>query len=191
VRVSEDRDGPAQESAEELVLRKPRASDGPRISRLVASSPPLDLNSPYCHLLQCTDFAETCVLAERDGALLGWISAYRPPATPEDLFVWQVAVATEARGEGLAGRMLDELIARPAAEGATALTATVIEENAASWHLFEAFALRHSARLERSVRFDGEKHFAGAHDTEWEARISPLPTNSNETESTDDSFAQA
>jgi L-2,4-diaminobutyric acid acetyltransferase len=184
MRVSEDRDRPAQESAEKLVLRTPQASDGHRISRLVAASPPLDVNSPYCHLLQCTDFAETCVLAERDGALLGWISAYRPPATPENLFVWQVAVATQARGEGLAGRMLDELITRPAAQGATALTATVTEENAASWRLFEAFARRHSARLERSVRFDGERHFAGAHDSEWETRISPLPTNSNATENT-------
>jgi L-2,4-diaminobutyric acid acetyltransferase len=191
MRVSEHRDSPAQESAEKLVLRKPQASDGPRVSQLVASSPPLDFNSAYCHLLQCTDFAETCVLAERDGAVLGWISAYRPPATPEHLFVWQVAVATEARGEGLAGKMLDELVARPAAAGATILTATVTQENAASWRLFEAFARRHSARLERSVRFDKERHFAGAHDTEWEARISPLPTNSHGTESTDDPFAQA
>src|SRR5690606_38843738 len=78
--------------ATELRLRMPRAEDGPRVSQLIASSPPLDVNSAYCNLLQCTDFSETCVLAERDGALLGWISAYRPPNAPELLFVWQVAV---------------------------------------------------------------------------------------------------
>jgi L-2,4-diaminobutyric acid acetyltransferase len=149
------------------------------VSELIASSPPLDVNSAYCNLLQCTDFGETCVLAGRDGELLGWISAYRPPAAPERLFVWQVAVARAARGEGLALKMLDALLARPAAAGASVLTTTITEDNAASWALFEAFARRHGARLERASRFEREAHFAGAHDTEWEARIAPLPTDSH------------
>ncbi len=158
------------------MLRIPRPEDGPRVSALIAASPPLDVNSAYCNLLQCSDFADTCVLAERGDELLGWISGYRPPAAPECLFVWQVAVAAAARGEGLAGKMLDELIARPAAAGATALTTTITEDNAASWGLFEAFARRHGAKLDRSPRFERDRHFAGAHDTEWEARIAPLPT---------------
>lgn len=166
----------SQRRSERLALRMPRASDGPRISRLIAASPPLDVNSAYCNLLQCTDFADTCVVAERDGDLLGWVSAYRPPAAPDRLFVWQVAVAAAARGEGLAGKMLDALIERPLAANATSLVTTITEDNAASWSLFEAFARRHGATLQRSPRFERETHFAGAHDTEWEVRIVPLPT---------------
>jgi L-2,4-diaminobutyric acid acetyltransferase len=161
---------------ESIHLRMPCSEDGPRITSLIASSPPLDVNSAYCNLLQCTDFASTCVLAERDGQLLGWISAYRPPAEPDCLFIWQVAVSAEARGEGLAGKMLDALLARPAAAGASTLTTTITEDNTASWKLFEAFARRHGASLERTPRFERERDFAGAHDTEWEARIAPLPT---------------
>lgn len=157
----------------------PAAEDGAAVSRLIAASPPLDVNSAYCNLLQCTDFAPTCVLAEREGAPVGWLSAYRPPAAPECLFVWQIAVAADARGQGLAGRMLDALLARPAAAGASALTTTITSDNAGSWALFEAFARRHGAALERTPRFQREAHFGGAHDTEWEARIAPLPTLSN------------
>lgn len=153
----------------------PNATDGPAVSRLIAACPPLDVNSAYCNLLQCTDFAETCVLAERAGRIVGWISAYRPPASPECLFVWQVAVADEARGDGLARRMLDELVSRPAAAGAVALTTTITASNVASWSLFEGFARRHGARLERTPRFERDTHFAGARETEWQARISPLP----------------
>lgn len=174
----EDRGRQTAKPHEPLVLRKPRAEDGPRITALIAASPPLDVNSPYCNLLQCSDFADTCVLAERGGDLLGWVSAYRPPAAPECLFVWQVAVASEARGEGLAGKMLDELADRPSAAGATTLTTTITDENAASWGLFEAFARRRGASLERSPRFERERHFAGAQETEWEARIALLPTPS-------------
>jgi L-2,4-diaminobutyric acid acetyltransferase len=159
-----------------LMFRMPRAEDGQRVSRLIAASPPLDGNSAYCNLLQCTDFRETCVVAERDDRLLGWISAYRPPTSPEQLFVWQVAVDPAARGEGLALKMLDALLARPASAGARVLTTTITEDNAASWGLFQAFARRHGATLTRLPRFEREAHFAGAHDTEWAAHIAPLPT---------------
>ena len=173
-RVAQAFGGPRQP-----VFRVPAAEDGVRVSRLIAGSPPLDTNSAYCNLLQCSDFAGTCVLAEREGEVVGWLSAYRRPADPECLFVWQVAVAADARGEGLAGKMLDELLARPAAAGANALATTITAANAASWRLFETFARRHGASIDRSLRFDREAHFAGAHDSEWEVRIAPLHTHSD------------
>lgn len=172
---------PLEDSAgsETITLRMPSAEDGPRITGLIASSPPLDTNSAYCNLLQCTDFRETCVVAERGGELVGWISAYRPPIAPDCLFIWQVAVHSAARGEGLALRMLDALLARPAAAGATTLTTTITPDNAASWALFQALARRIGATLTKAPRFEQEAHFAGAHATEWEARIFPLPAPSN------------
>lgn len=159
-----------------LILRCPTAEDGPAITALIAASPPLDPNSAYCNLLQASDFADTCVVAERDGRIVGWVSGYRPPSHPERIFVWQVAVDATARGEGLAGRMLDSLIARPAVRGATTLTTTITKANAASWGLFTAFARRHGATLSKAERFTRAVHFAGAHDTEWQASITPLPT---------------
>ena len=159
-----------------LRLRRPRTQDGAAVHELVAACPPLDTNSLYCNLLQCSDFADTCVVAEREGRIVGWISGYRPPSAPDRFFVWQVAVAASARGEGLALRMLDALLDRPAVKGATALVTTITGSNAASWALFEAFARRHGATLARAPRFDREAHLAGAHETEWEARIAPLPS---------------
>lgn len=164
--------------AGDLIFRMPRAEDGPRVSQLIASSPPLDSNSAYCNLLQCTDFRETCVLAERGNALMGWISAYRPPSSPEQLFVWQVAVDPAARGIGLALKMLDALLARSAVAGVRALTTTITEDNEASWRLFRSFTRRHGATLTKSPRFERDAHFAGAHDTEWAAHIALLPTPS-------------
>ncbi|RYY27633.1 MAG: diaminobutyrate acetyltransferase [Sphingomonadales bacterium] len=166
---------PGEEGA--LCFRPPRAEDGRQISALIAASPPLDTNSAYCNLLQCSDFADTCIVAEHEGTILGWVSAYRPPSAPEHLFIWQVAVDAAARGEGLAGRMLDALLTRPAVAGATMLTTTITVENTASWRLFVAFARRHRAELTKAPRFDRDQHFGGAHDTEWEARIAPLPTS--------------
>src|SRR5690625_5758066 len=44
-----------------LLFRKPSAKDGYPLHELVAASPPLDPNSAYCNLLQCTHFADTAV----------------------------------------------------------------------------------------------------------------------------------
>ncbi len=175
-RSGSDPASPVRAAADQgIVLRRPDAEDGPAVSALIASCPPLDGNSAYCNLLQCSDFAETCVVAERAGRMVGWISGYRPPSNPERLFVWQVAVSDAARGEGLGSRMLDELVARPAACDARELTTTITETNDASWALFEAFARRHGAALTRSPRFERAAHFAGAHDTEWQACITLRP----------------
>lgn len=160
------------------LFRPPRAEDGPGITALIAACPPLDTNSAYCNLLQCSHFAETCVVAERAGAIVGWISAYRPPSAPERIFVWQVAVAASARGTGLGGRMLDALIERPAARGAAALITTITKDNAASWGLFAGFARKRGMTLTKAPLFEREAHFAGAHDTEWQATIAPLPKDS-------------
>lgn len=158
-----------------LSLRVPCSTDGPAITALIAACPPLDVNSAYCNLLQCSHFADSCVLAEMDGKVVGWISAYRPPSAPHQIFVWQVAVHPAARGMGLGGRMLDALLARPSVRGATHLTTTVTEANQASWAMFTRFAKKHGLDLAKAPLFEREAHFAGAHDTEWQATIGPLP----------------
>lgn len=165
--------------AKVLELRKPRPEDGPAITDLIRNSPPLDVNSAYCNLLQCTHFADTCVVAAQEGRVVGWLSAHRPPAAPEQIFVWQVAVDAGMRGTGLSGRMLDELLSRDAARGALLLTATITEDNAASWGLFTSLARRLGCFLEKTPLFLRERHFAGAHDTEWQVAIGPLPQDSH------------
>lgn len=114
-------------------------------------------------------------MAERNGVIEGWVSGHRVPADPSLFFVWQIAVAETARGHGLARRMIEALIARPAVQGASALITTITDDNRASWALFESLARKWDASLERSAMFDREIHFNGAHDSEWQARISPLP----------------
>lgn len=157
-------------------LRKPTAADGPAITRLIAACAPLDSNSAYCNLLQCTHFADFCIVAECDGEIVGWVSGYRPPTAPDSFFIWQVAVAKEARGKHLAQRMIETLLNRTSVEDTTHLITTVTDDNIASWALFNGLARAWSAPLTRSTMFECDAHFGGAHATEWLARIGPLPS---------------
>ena len=124
-------------------------------------------------------------MAEQDGRLVGWLSGHRPPTAPDDIFVWQVAVAAEARGRGLAGRMLEALLERAAVRDAATLSTTITADNAASWALFEGFARKRGLALSRAEHFTRETHFAGRHDTEWLVTISLL-TNSQEQHAKED-----
>lgn len=158
-----------------ITLRRPTSTDGPAVHTLIAHCPPLDQNSMYCNLLQCTHWADTCVLAEREGGrAVGFVSGYLPPDREATLFIWQVAVATEARGTGLARRMLESLLERDLRACVRFLETTITDDNAASWGLFRAFARRRNAHLMRSTLFDRELHFGGGHATEALVRIGPL-----------------
>lgn len=165
----------ASDDASDIRLRKPTINDGVAIWDLIAACPPLDQNSVYCNLLQCTDFAGTCIVAERDGDLVGWISGYRPPGEQQTLFIWQVAVHESARGCGLAGRMLQGLMDRPECEGVTQMKTTITPDNAGSFALFRSFAARLDAPFNESSGFEKEAHFKGLHDSERLITIGPIP----------------
>ena len=78
--------------------------------------------------------------------------------------------------------MIETLLARAENAGVTHLTTTVTNDNRASWALFEGLARKWQVPLHKSARFERDAHFAGAHATEWQARIGPLPVGSTLTQ---------
>lgn len=158
------------------LLREPRITDGAALHRLVRACPPLDLNSPYAYLLLCAHHAGSCVVAEQEAEPVGFISAYRPPAQPDTVFVWQVAVAPRARGQGLALGMLEHLLARPALAGCRWLETTVTPSNAASRRVFETLATRLNARCAERTFFSKEDFQDPHHEPEMLIRIGPWNT---------------
>lgn len=156
-------------------LRKPTATDGADIWALVKSCKPLDENSMYANLIQADHFRDTCVVAEVDGQILGWISGHMIPAK-EELFVWQVAVSPKARGMGLGKLMLQHLIERDACADADHLKTTITKDNDASWGLFRSFARSIGGTLNDAPHFERDTHFDGHHATEHMVTISlPQP----------------
>ena len=157
-------------------LRAPRDTDGVAVHALIAECPPLDPNSLYCNLLQCTHFADTSALAEADSRIVGFVSGYRPPTDPESLFIWQVAVSGQVRGQGLGKRLMLEILRRPRNRGIRFLRTTVTPGNRASWRLFESLARDLGASGERRTLFDADRHFGGRHESEIEFVIGPFDT---------------
>lgn len=175
-----------------LVFRHPVATDGVAVFNLIARCPPLDQNSRYCNLLQCTHFSHTCIAAfkgERTAPtdqadskvntsdpqkLVGFISGYRLPDQQDTLFLWQMAVAEEMRGQGLASRLIKQLLGSQNCQQVSFIETTVTAENRSSWLVFEKLASELSAPIDSQPHFKKHVHFDGRHDTESLIRIGPF-----------------
>ena len=161
-------------SSPEIEFRVPLATDGLAINRLIADSPPLDTNSLYCNLLQCSYFSDTCLIAELNGKLAGFVSGFLAPNKSGTLFLWQMVVDKSARGRGLALQMICELLSRPSLKAVSFIETTVNPSNKASSAVFEKFAQQAQAQIDRSALFEKNSHFGGDHEDEVLLRIGPF-----------------
>lgn len=160
-----------------ISLRHPTAEDGMAIHQLIANCPPLDTNSAYCNLLQSSHFAQTAVIAEKDGKVVGSVTGYIPPQEPDTFFLWQVAADSSARGTGLGTAMIHFILTSEACKSVQFLNTTITEDNEASWGLFKGIAKKLGAELNSEVMFDKKRHFKGEHDSEMLVRIGPFSLN--------------
>lgn len=155
-------------------LRVPIRKDGQAIHQLIKQCPPLDLNSVYTYLLLCEHFQQTCVVAELDGQLCGFVSAYIHPSHSDVLFVWQVAVHERARGIGLGQQMLMSLLNRPLLRPVRFLETTVGPDNVPSRRMFHGVANDCQAKVKESALFESELFGSEGHDDECLLRIGPI-----------------
>ncbi|WP_237173165.1 diaminobutyrate acetyltransferase [Paracandidimonas lactea] len=155
-------------------FRRPRKDDGVAIHQLVSECPPLDLNSRYTYLVLSEHFPATCIVAGEGESLQGYISGYLVPDKSDTLFVWQVAVHPDARGKGLAGQMLRQLLRRPGLRHVRFIETTVGPENRASRALFEGMARSLNTRISESPLFGRSLFGPQGHDDEPLLRIGPF-----------------
>lgn len=161
-------------SNREIRIASPEVSHGGDIWRIAKRSNELDLNSSYMYLLFARDFADSSRIALVDDEVVGFVLAYRRVDDPDCLFVWQVAVDADHRGQGLAQRMLHDLISTSSDESPVrTVETTVTDDNVASRRLFSSLADRWGADLTTRTLFD-ESHFPDDHDAERLHEIGPI-----------------
>jgi L-2,4-diaminobutyric acid acetyltransferase len=158
-----------------ITLRPPGKEDGAALHDLVRVNPPLDMNSVYCYVLLCTHFSDTCIVAEKDGELIGFVTGYIKPGEPDVYFLWQVGVGREGRGRGLALKMIQAILARKSCRGIRELQTTVTRSNRPSRNLFARLAREENAEITEQEDFFSRENLAG-HAAECLFRIAPLST---------------
>lgn len=141
---------------------------------MVAESNVLDINSSYSYLMWGKYFNKSSIVAELDHELIGFVTGFLQPNSPDTLFVWQVAVAPEHRGKKLATRLIETLLERQKNHGVRYLEATVTPDNIPSGRLFKGIAKKFNTDCIISECFSEEQFPDKSHEREMTYRIGPF-----------------
>ncbi|MFT7823560.1 MAG: diaminobutyrate acetyltransferase [Sulfurimonas sp.] len=155
-------------------FRIPTLKDSPAVYDLVDHCKPLDLNSRYAYMLVCTHFSETSIVYESDGEIKGFVSGYIDPRSDKTLFIWQVAVHSSLRGQGIASRMLTALLSRKNLSHIEYIETTISPSNKASQNLFRHLTSEINTEMSVEPYFDKDLFGGEAHEDEELYRIGPF-----------------
>lgn len=155
-------------------IRRTHAGDGKNIWQLVKDVGVLDLNSAYCYLVLCDHFRETCAVAEMEGEVVGFVTAYLLPEDETTLFIWQIGIASAARGRGVAKKLILELLARKSCRNVTQISATISPSNKASLALFNSLANHLQAGFNAQDYYDRSLFPDNGHEQEDLITVGPF-----------------
>lgn len=142
--------------------------------RIVEESKVLDVNSSYSYLMWSKYFNETSLVAEVDNEIIGFVSGFLQPNSPDTLFVWQVAVDSKHRGKKLATTLIETLFKKQKNNNVTYLEATVTPTNIPSSKLFKGIAKKFKVDCQISECFSKDQFPDSTHEEELTYRIGPL-----------------
>lgn len=155
-----------------IIFRKPTVKDAFSLWMLVKDNKPLDENSKYLYLLLCHEFSETCVVAEHDSKIIGFISAFISPLKPDTLFVWQAAVDEKFRNKGMAKNLIANAFLQ-SGPSTKYVEATVTPSNKASLKFLQNFADTFNANFSKKPLFESAL-LGNDHEQEDLVRIGPI-----------------
>lgn len=156
------------------LIRKATVKDGRYIWQRVVDSQKLDVNSEYCYIMLCEYFADTCLVAEIDNEIVGFVTSLIRQSNPEVLFVWQIAVSSDHRGKGIAHYLLQKLISSTFCAKVRYIETTISPGNVASSRLFTKFAEELHAPIVRSKGFPPHLFQGEVHEDEQRVQIGPI-----------------
>ena len=104
----------------------------------------------------------------------GFTSGYIVPGRQDRLFIWQVAVHSDARGKSLGKSMILDILRRPVCREVRELHTTITPDNKASQAVFGSVAKTLETDAATNVLFEKEDHFDGQQSSEVLWRIGPF-----------------
>lgn len=160
-------------SKQNIQIKSPDSDYGFQISELIKNSPPLDLNSTYLYFIQSHYFNKTCAIAVNEvDKVIGFVSGFQDPRKKDTLFIWQVAISKDARGNGLASKLIHFILQEH--PHMQFIETTITKDNTSSISLFNKISQELNTNIIEEPFLDKTKHFLNQHDSENLFRIGPF-----------------
>lgn len=121
-------------------LRRPTARDESRLSRIERDVARSGAGAGIGGMACTGALRDTSVLAEVDGEIAGFVSAYLLPYDAETLFVWRVEAPGADRIPGLGSLMIGHLMRQDICRHVTRVQTVLTQDDAPGWALFRRFS---------------------------------------------------
>ncbi len=156
-----------------IIIKKPGKYFSKSIFKLVKDTKILDVNSEYLYLLQTIHFRDTCSIAVINDEVVGFVSGYKIPESAETLFIWQMAVDEKVRGQGLAKKLMKNILTREENSDIKYIHTTVSPSNKSSVRAFEKLAEELNTGM-KAMSFFEKDDFINQHEEEVLYEIGPF-----------------
>ena len=131
-----------KKSPQGVKIRSLRKSDIPKIRNFIRKH--LDLKEtwvykgePWYYWTLSNLFSETCLVAEKDDSLIGFVAAYKDQITNKEVFIEDMLIDHDFRRKGLGTIMLSELIQRAQVSKCKSVWGTIDPQNSVSLSFFK------------------------------------------------------
>ncbi len=122
-------------------------TDYPVLRRVIDESESLDHHTDFTYWVALDQWPDLFLLAKRGERIVGFTFGLINARYPERLFLWQIGVLSSDRRSGIATKLVTELCARAAKEGAQELWITIADEITPSLALFRKVASMFGSRM--------------------------------------------
>ena len=113
---------------------------------LANACPPLDLHTPYTYWVISKFFSDWCFVLEYDKVTVGFLMALCRDNT---VFLWQIGILTEHRGQGCSGLLYQALMDRVESTDRDTVLVTIADGNQSSRSSLESFCRKTELVMER------------------------------------------
>jgi phosphinothricin acetyltransferase len=145
-----------------MVVRRLEPSDWPEVARIYADGlaggvATFETQLPSWEAWDAAHLPAPRLVAEQDGAVVGWVAVSRVSRRPaySGVVEHSVYVDRAARRSGIGRTLLDALAAEAPRHGIWTIQTSIIDLNEASLRLHEAAGYRVVGRRERIAQLDG------------------------------------
>jgi len=135
-------------------IRNCRETDVDEIRKFVKHSKPLDLHTAFTYWTLFKYFGDTCFVLEKKGRIIGFISGLLSSNQPNTLYLWQIGIDPDYRGNRYAEILLKRVVEAARAKDCKGLQITIAPENRSSYRLFSRFALEQGLAMDKTGAID-------------------------------------
>lgn len=146
-----------------MIIEELKKSQIRELCQLIKSVGSLDLNSSYLYLLLAHYFSKDCLVAKIDQKIIGFVTAIK--TDNNTLFIWQIGINKNFQGQGIAKKLLQELIKKQP-NNIKRIEFSISPSNQASLGLFTKYAATIDSKILPVEKFETDLFFENGHEEE-------------------------